>query len=52
MEEKKLQAIKLTIESAEKVLQYLSNQPFKEVAELINMIQKSELVYQPEPIKD
>jgi len=50
-EEKKLQAIKLTIESAEKVLQYLSNQPFKDVAGLIEMIQKSEPIYQ-EPTKD
>ena len=52
MNEQKLQAIKLTVESAEKVLQYLSAQPYKDVAELINIIQKSEPVYQPEPIKD
>lgn len=45
MEEKKLQAIKLTIESAEKVLQYLAAQPYKDVAGLIDMIQKSEPIF-------
>jgi len=45
MEEKKLQAIKLTIESAEKVLQYLAAQPYNQVVQLIEMIKKSEPIY-------
>lgn len=41
----KLIAIKITIETAEKVLQYLSNQPYNQVSMLIESIQKSEPVY-------
>jgi len=46
MEDKKLIAVKLTVETVEKVLQYLSNQPYNQVVQLIDMVQKSEPVYQ------
>ena len=46
MEDKKLIAVKLTVETVEKVLLYLSNQPYNQVMQLIDIIQKSEPVYQ------
>ena len=46
MEDKKLIAVKMTVETVEKVLQYLSNQPYNQVVQLIDIIQKSEPVYQ------
>lgn len=45
MEEKQLEAIKLTIKDAETILHYLLNQPYREVAQLVDIIQKSERVY-------
>jgi len=51
MNEKKLEAIKLTVEVANKVLQYLSTKPYGEVAELIAEIQKSEPIYHQEETK-
>ena len=50
-EEKKLEAIKLTVDTANKVLQYLSTKPYGEVAEIIAAVQKSEPIYQ-EPTKE
>ncbi len=48
MEEKQLEAIKLTIKDAEMILQYLSSQPYREVTQLVDIIQKSERVYKEE----
>jgi len=44
--EKKLIALTVTVEVANKLLQYLSTKPYAEVVELINLVQKSEPVYE------
>lgn len=43
--EKKLMAIKLTVETADTVLKYLAVQPYQEVAQILDMIQKSERIF-------
>jgi len=48
MEENKLIAIKIGLEETDKILKYLASKPYQEVAELINLIQKSEPVYSEE----
>ena len=50
-EEKQLIAVKLTVDVANKVLQYIGTKPYNEVKELIDMIQKSEPVF-AEPKQD
>lgn len=45
MEQPKLEAIKLTVAEADSILQYLAVQPYKEVVQLIDMIQKAERIF-------
>lgn len=43
--EQQLIAIKLTVKEADTLLQYLAAKPYAEVAQLIDMIQKSEKIF-------
>lgn len=43
--DKILTAIQLTVKDAETLLQYLAAKPYAEVAQLIDMIQKTEKIF-------
>jgi len=47
--EKKIKSIILTVDVAQKLLNYLVTKPYAESADLITAIQKSEQIFESEP---